>query len=79
MTVSALAVAGMFAGAVVVEYAFGLGGLGSLLVSSVGSRDYNVVVAIFLILVIVFVLVTTLIDVVQVWLDPRLRDRQRPV
>ena len=76
VTVSALAVAGMFAGAVVVEYAFGLGGLGSLLVSSVGSKDYNVVLAIFLILVIVFVVVTTVIDLVQVWLDPRLRERQ---
>jgi len=78
VTVSALAVAGMFAGAVVVEYAFGLGGLGSLLVSSVGSKDYNVVLAIFLILLIVFVVVTTVIDLVQVWLDPRLRERQGP-
>ena len=72
-TVSALAVAGLFAGAVVVEYAFGLGGLGSLLVQSVSARDYNVVLAISLILLVVFVLATTLIDLVQWLLDPRQR------
>ncbi len=76
-TVSALAVAGLFAGAVVVEYAFSLGGLGSLLVQSVASKDYNVVLAISLILLVVFVLATTLIDLVQWLLDPRQRTRGR--
>lgn len=77
VTVSALAVAGLFAGAVVVEYAFSLGGLGSLLVQSVGSKDYDVVLAIALILLVVFVVTTTFIDLVQYALDPRLRKQGR--
>src|SRR5215471_8634475 len=73
MTVSALTVASLLAGAIVVEYAFGLGGIGSLLVQSVSDKDSNVVLAIGLILVLVFVLTTTALDLLQYLLDPRLR------
>ena len=76
ITVSTLALAGLFAGAVVVEFAFGLGGLGSLLIRSVAAKDYNVVLAISVILIVIFVLATTLIDAVQTWLDPRLREKR---
>jgi peptide/nickel transport system permease protein len=76
MTVSALAVAGLVAGAMVVEIAFGLGGIGALLVQSIATRDFNVVLAISLIMLVVFVLATTLIDIVHVLLDPRARERQ---
>jgi len=75
MTVSALTVAGLLAGAIVVEYAFGLGGIGSLLVQSVSDKDSNVVLAIGLILVLVFVMTTTVLDFLQHLLDPRLRLR----
>ncbi len=72
-TVAALAVAGLVAGSVVVEIAFGLGGLGSLLVESIAARDTNVVLAVALIMLVVFVVATTIIDLVQVVLDPRAR------
>ncbi len=74
-TVSGLTVAGLIAGSIVVETAFGIGGLGSLLVQSVSAKDYNVVLAISLILVVAFVLATTLSDVAHLVLDPRVRDR----
>lgn len=73
MTISALTAAGLIAGSVVVEYAFGIGGLGSLLVSSVASKDYAVVEAITLILLVVFVVTLALIDLLQAALDPRTR------
>ena len=73
MTASGLAVAGLVSGAVVVEQAFAIDGIGSLLVKSISSKDYSVVLAISLIIVIVFVVVTTVIDVAQVLLDPRER------
>jgi peptide/nickel transport system permease protein len=73
MTVSALTGASLLAGAIVVEYAFGLGGIGSLLVQSVSDKDSNVVLAIGLILVLVFVITTTALDFLQYLLDPRLR------
>src|SRR5215472_15637411 len=73
LTVSALTVASLLAGTLVVEYAFGLGGLGSLLDQSVQDKDSNVVLAIGLILVLVFVLTTTALDFLQYLMDPRLR------
>ena len=76
-TVSGLAVAALLAGALVIEIAFGLGGMGSLLVQSVSSKDSNVVLAIGLILVVVFVLTTTALDLAQFLFDPRLREKAR--
>jgi peptide/nickel transport system permease protein len=75
VTVSGLTVAGLIAGSIVVETAFGIGGIGSLLVQSVSAKDYNVVLAISLILVMAFVLATTLSDLAHLALDPRIRDR----
>jgi peptide/nickel transport system permease protein len=75
MTVSALTVASLLAGTLVVEYAFGLGGIGSLLDQSVADKDSDVVLAIGLILVLVFVITTTALDVLQYLMDPRLRQK----
>ncbi len=74
-TISGLTIAGLVASSVVVESAFGLNGVGTLLVQSVSSKDYNVVQAIVVILVVLFVVVTTAIDAFQTVLDPRLRSR----
>jgi peptide/nickel transport system permease protein len=73
MTASGLTVAGLVAGSVVIESAFAVDGIGSLLVTSVSNKDYSVVTAISLIIVIVFVVATTVIDIAQSFLDPRLR------
>ena len=72
-TVSALTAAGLIAGAAIVEYAFGIGGLGSLLIQSASDKDYAVVEAITLILLVIFVVTTALIDLAQYLLDPRVR------
>lgn len=71
LTASGLAVAGLFAGTVVVEQAFSIDGIGGLLIRSVSSKDYAVVTAISMIIVVAFVVVTTAIDLVQAVLDPR--------
>ena len=75
ITIAGLIVAGLIAGAVIVESAFGINGVGSLLVSSVQGKDYNVVLAISLVIVLIFVLVTTALDALQFVLDPRVRDK----
>ena len=72
-TVTGLTIAGLMAGAVVVEYAFGLGGVGSLLIQAVNTKDYAVVEAITLLLVVVFVVVTAIVDGINALLDPRVR------
>ena len=72
-TVAGLTVAGLIAGDVVVEQAFGINGIGSFLVQAVSQKDFAVVQAITLFLVAVFVIVNAIVDVVNGALDPRLR------
>ena len=55
----------------VVERAFNLDGLGSLLVEAVVRKDVAVVQAVSLILVTAFVVVNTLVDLLSRVLDPR--------
>jgi len=71
-TVSGLTIAGLLAGTVVVERAFNLDGLGSLLVEAVARKDVAVVQAVSLILVTAFVVVNTLVDLLYRVLDPRM-------
>lgn len=75
LTASGLSIAGLVAGTVVVEQIFAVDGIGALLIRSVSEKDYSVVTAVSMIIVVAFVLMTTLIDLVQVALDPRERAR----
>ncbi|KAA9106028.1 ABC transporter permease [Microbacterium rhizomatis] len=72
-TVTGITIAGLLAAAVVVEQAFGLDGIGSLLVASAAAKDIPVVQAIVLGIVILFALMTTAVDILNASLDPRLR------
>jgi ABC-type dipeptide/oligopeptide/nickel transport system permease component len=58
-------------GTVLIENVFSLPGLGSLLVSSVSTRDYPVVQGITLVFALAIVLVNLITDVVHAMLDPR--------
>jgi peptide/nickel transport system permease protein len=71
VTVSGLTIAGLLAATVVVERAFNLDGLGSLLVEAVVRKDVAVVQPVSLILVTAFVVVNTLVDLLSSALDPR--------
>ncbi|NYV72770.1 ABC transporter permease [Streptomyces sp. UH6] len=73
LTASGLSVAGLVAGTVVVEQIFGVDGVGALLIRSISSKDYAVVSAVSMIIVVAFVVATTVIDLVQAALDPRER------
>jgi peptide/nickel transport system permease protein len=72
VAVSGVTVAGLFAATAVAEQAFGVAGLGSLLVQSAARQDLVVVQALSLLLVTVFVVVNVLVDVLNAALDPRL-------
>ncbi len=60
-------------GSVVVEQVFGIPGLGRLLVASISTRDYPVVQTVVVILAFWVVLAGTLADLINQWIDPRLR------
>lgn len=71
LTVSGLLVAGLLVASSIVEAAFGLAGIGSLLVQSVDRLDFPVVQAIVLLILTAFVVVNAIIDVLEPWIDPR--------
>ena len=66
-------VAYLIGGTLVVEKVFGIGGVGTLLFQSIGSRDFPVVQGIALYCAIAVVLITLLVDALAAWIDPRLR------
>ncbi|WP_436529546.1 ABC transporter permease [Actinoplanes sp. HUAS TT8] len=72
LAVSGVTVAGLFAGTAVAEQAFGVSGLGSLLVQSAARQDLVVVQVLSLLLVSAFVVVNMLVDLLNAVLDPRL-------
>jgi peptide/nickel transport system permease protein len=57
---------------VIIETVFSVPGLGSLLVSSIFTRDYMVVMAITMVFACAIVIVNFTVDIITVALDPRI-------
>ncbi|MFD0337247.1 ABC transporter permease [Streptomyces sp. NPDC127117] len=74
VTMCGLVMAGMLAGTVVVETAFGISGIGSLLVGAINTHDFPVAQAVLLLMVTGYIVVTTLVDLVHPLLDPRVKE-----
>ena len=72
-TIVGVHIAGLIAGSFVVEYAFTLDGIGTLLVSAVQRKDFAVVQAIAIILVAAFGVINLLVDLLYAAIDPRVR------
>jgi peptide/nickel transport system permease protein len=73
ITISGLVLAFSLTGAVLVEQAFALPGMGTLLVAAVNVRDIPVVQAITLLTAFVILFFNLIVDVTYFALDPRLR------
>lgn len=73
ITVLGLQAGFLLVGGVLVEYTFGLGGVGSLLITSVLNNDFPVVQAITLSMVVVFSFINLAVDLVYGLIDPRVR------
>lgn len=63
----------LLAGAVVTETVFGLNGLGRLAEQAVVNQDVAVLEAIILVIAALYVAVNLLVDMIFLWLDPRVR------
>ena len=72
-TVVGVHIAGLIAGAFVIEYAFTLDGIGALLVNAVQRKDFAVVQAVALIMVVAFGLINLIVDLLYSVIDPRVR------
>ena len=73
VTVIGIEFAFLMGGLVVTEQVFNLNGLGRLMVLSVQNQDYTMTQALVMSVVTIAVLTNLVVDLVYVWLDPRIR------
>ncbi|MGD1019294.1 MAG: ABC transporter permease subunit [Verrucomicrobiia bacterium] len=67
------AVADIITGSFVVETIFQVPGLGRFFVTAAFNRDYTMVIGTVLFYAVLIILLNLVVDIVQVWLNPRLR------
>jgi len=60
-------------GVLVVDYLFGFPGIGSLLVTAIGSGDVLTTQGIIMMFAVIITLINIVVDIVILWLNPRLR------
>ncbi len=65
--------ASMLAGAVFVEYIFGWNGLGKEIVNALNTLDLPVIMGAVLVIATLFVMINILVDLIYVWLDPKVK------
>ncbi|MFN8445257.1 MAG: ABC transporter permease [Caldilineaceae bacterium] len=69
----AISIGFVVGGAFLIESIFQYTGIGSILVGSIGKRDYTVMQGVFLIITLSVVLANFFADMLYSWLDPRIR------
>jgi peptide/nickel transport system permease protein len=73
VTMAGVQTGGLLGGSVVVEAIFAWPGLGQLAFQSLFARDYNLLLGIFFMSAVLVVIVNLIVDVIYVFLDPRIR------
>lgn len=73
ITILAPLVIGILTGGVVIEYKFGIPGLGKEFVQSILNKDYNIVIGVFTAYAALIGLANLLVDVAYAYIDPRIR------
>ncbi|MFF2084655.1 ABC transporter permease [Nocardia sp. NPDC058176] len=77
VTLTGWLVGGLLGGAVIIEEVFGRPGLGRVTVEAVLAQDLPVVLAVAILSALVYVVISTLVDLLYLVLDPRLRRDSR--
>jgi peptide/nickel transport system permease protein len=73
LTVIGLSIGALLGGAVVTETVFTIPGMGRLVVQSIARRDYPVIQGAIIAIALTYVLVNLIVDVLYVYIDPRVR------
>lgn len=66
-------IASLITGSFVVEKVFGIAGIGSLFTTSITNRDYTLIMGITVFFGIFIVIATLLVDILYVFIDPRIK------
>ena len=72
VTVIGLQIGGLLGGSVVTETVFAWPGVGQLLIQSINARDFPMIQACIILLSAVFVLVNLVVDILYMFIDPRI-------
>lgn len=75
ITFTAMIIAEVLAGSIIVEQVFSVPGIGRLLVSSISNRDYPVVQAMVIYITSVVLIINFIVDMLYQLADPRVRTR----
>jgi len=73
VTVVGFALVGILEGAFFTETLLGIPGIGRFTFEAVVSRDYDVILAVTVIVSAAFVLMNLLVELTYAWIDPRIR------
>ena len=73
VTAVSMALGFAVAGQVFIETVFNYPGIGQLIIKAVAARDYPLMQACFLLIVLCVLVANFIADILYVWLDPRLR------
>ena len=73
LTMLGLIVGYTLSGVLVIEYMFGMPGIGSLAIESASTRDYAVIQGVAIAIISMFILTTFVFDILCAIIDPRLR------
>ncbi len=65
--------AGVVTGSFIVEQIFGIGGMGKHFVTSIGNRDYPLIMGATLVYTLILIVANLFVDIAYAWLDPRIR------
>jgi len=72
-TILGFELAALVGGSIIVESLLGIPGIGQYAYESIGSRDYNGIMAIVLIGATAFIVANLLVDIAYLFIDPRIR------
>ena len=73
LTIIGFSIAGLITGVVITETVFAIPGIGRLIVDAIAQRDYPIIQSLALVVAAVYVMVNLFIDIMYVYIDPRIR------
>jgi peptide/nickel transport system permease protein len=73
VTIAGMQMGSLLAGAIVTEKVFAWPGMGRLFLDAIGVMDFPVIIAWALVTSTIFLTVNLAVDIIYVWLDPRIR------
>ena len=73
LTVIGFSIAGFISGVVITETVFAIPGMGRLITESIAQRDFQIIQSTILVVALIYVLVNLTIDILYVFVDPRIR------